>query len=216
VWLVILTRGRRAARRFAGSLSLAVLLVIALAVPAYAAILATLSSPYGRPGDEIVLTTSDFGNHNAYSDLASNAPQPMYLIGLADYDRMLAQYGQHTCGIRGQTRLGLLKWKDDVGSLTFTIPDLAKGDYFFLIDVDGGAYPSCWRMGGAVGNGALTLTVGDQAASRPSAEPPQVSSSPRPTTSGVGSIPTLVLFGVVTLTLVVLLGLALFGRLRHP
>lgn len=209
---VALTLGRGSAWRFAGSLGLAGLLAIVLAIPANAAIFAMLSSPYGRPGDEIVLTTDDFGNHGAYRDLATHAPQPLYLIGLTDYSQMLAHYGQHVCGTPGQTRLGLLRWHGDVGSATFTIPDVPKGDYFFLINVDANAQPPCWRMGGS--GGPLTLTVGDQPANRPSAEPSSVSTPPQPTASRLASIPTLAV-GVGAIALVVLLGLALFGRLRH-
>jgi|SRR5580693_5451305 hypothetical protein len=203
------TRGRGLNWKWTGSLGLAWALVLALASPADAAIFASLSSPYGRPGDKVVLTTNDFGNRSAYSDLAAQTSQPVYLIGLTDYDQMLAKYGQHTCGIQGETRLGLLTWKGDVGNLTFEIPNVPKGGYFFLVDVDDGAQPPCWRMGGS--DGPLTFTVGDLPAR--AAQPPLVSNSPRPSARVVQSRSALPIVGGVTIAALVI---ALIWRWRRP
>ena len=147
-----------------GAVGLGVLLTVALPTTVLAAILATLSSTSGRPGDHIVLST--VGNPQAYDNL-SKSTQPIYLISTADHDQLIAKFHGNVCATAPQRLLGQLTWQGGVGSLTFTIPDMKNSDYYFLIDVGEGASPSCWRMGGLVGG--LTLTIGDQAAPQPAA-----------------------------------------------
>src|SRR5713226_5530216 len=69
------------------ALALAAATFVALAVPALAAIGATLSSSEGRPGDLIVLTTDNHGNPYVYGGLEFNGAQPVYLVGTADFEK---------------------------------------------------------------------------------------------------------------------------------
>jgi hypothetical protein len=129
---------------------------VALAVPALAAIGATLSSSEGRPGDLIVLTTDNHGNPYVYGGLEFNGPQPVYLVGTADFEKEVARYGVQRCGAPEQRSLGKLAWANGTGSLSFPIPNVPNGDYYFELIVPN-ASPSCWRIGS--GSGPLLLSV---------------------------------------------------------
>ena len=60
------------------------------------------------------------------------------------------------CGGPGQHYLGKLTQKGDTGSVSFRVPEVAKGDYYFELTVQAG----CWRVA-ASGGGPLVLPVGD-------------------------------------------------------
>ncbi len=131
----------------AAALALAAALVLILAVPALAAIAATLSSSDGHPGELIVLTTDNQGNRSVYANLEANGPQPVYLVGTADFEKEIARYGVQRCGAPEQRDLGKLSWADGTGSLSFRVPDVPNGDYYFQFTVPNSS-PSCWRIGG--------------------------------------------------------------------
>ncbi len=131
----------------AAAQALAAALVLILAVPALAAIAATLSSSDGHPGELIVLTTDNQGNRSVYANLEANGPQPVYLVGTADFEKEIARYGVQRCGAPEQRDLGKLSWADGTGSLSFRVPDVPNGDYYFQFTVPNSS-PSCWRIGG--------------------------------------------------------------------
>jgi len=140
----------------ATALVFAAALFVALAVPASAAIDATLSPSEGHPGELIVLTTDNQGNPFVYANLEANGPQPVYLVGSADFEKEIARYGGQRCVAPEQRYLGKLTWANGTGSLSFPIPDVPNGDYYFEFTVPN-ASPPCWRMGGP--SGSLVLTV---------------------------------------------------------
>jgi hypothetical protein len=144
-------------------LGLATALSFALAVPALAAIEAGLSSSVAQPGVRVTLTTQDNGHLTAYADLVTYGPEPVYIVSTTDFEKETARSGSQRCGAPEQRYLGKLTWVGDTGSLSFRVPDVPKGDYYFELTVPY-ALPQCWRIGGT--SGALVLTI------EPGAAPP--------------------------------------------
>lgn len=140
----------------AAGLGLAAALSFALAIPALAAIEAGLSTSVAQPGARVTLTTQDNGHLTAYSDLVAHGPEPVYIVSTTDFEKEIARYGSQRCGAPEQRFLGKLTWVGDTGSLSFSVPDVPKGDYYFELTVPY-ASPQCWRIGGP--SGALVLTI---------------------------------------------------------
>jgi hypothetical protein len=135
----------------------------ALATPAFAAVWATLSPTAGQPDDVITLTTLEWVSAG-----------PVYLISTDDFQAGIARFGGQVCGnSRAQHYLGRLTQQGDTGSLSFRVPEVARGDYYFELTVQAG----CWRVG-ASGGGPLVLKVSDHSiaqtpAARITAETPR-------------------------------------------
>ena len=186
---------------------------LAAAVPssAGAAVIASLSSDHGRPGDLVRFTIP--GDYAGFLGRV-----PLYLIGFDAFDKMVAKYGQQDCSADGHILLGSVTG----GTLVFAVPEVPNGQYYLEVEVKS-ASPSCWRVGN-VGQaiGALQFTVGDQAAAPlPAVATTQVSSrvpagTGRPGQWRLASVPSGyqttaggVLFGAVVLTV---LGIRLIRR----
>ncbi len=137
------------------ALAIAITSAIILAKPVVAAIDATVSPTDGRAGDDITFATGHSGSPQADSSLEGKTGS-LYLISTSDFERQVARFGYQVCGSQGAHPLGSLSWKAGVGTLTFRIPEVSGGRYYFQIEV-GNARPSCWRVGGA--GGSLILTV---------------------------------------------------------
>ena len=132
---------------------------------AEAAVDASITSTHGRVGNYVRLTIppADSGLRAA----APNGRLPLYFISTDAFARMLAKYGGINCSADGQVLLGYVSWSGDIGTLTFAIPNVPPGTYYFEVEVSGTS-PSCWRVGetGPVpaGAGPLEFIVGDQPA----------------------------------------------------
>jgi hypothetical protein len=144
----------------AAGLGLAAALALALAIRALAAIEAGLSTSVAQPGVRVTLTTQDNGHLTAYSDLVSNGPEPVYIVSTTDFEKEIARYGSQRCGAPEQRYLGKLTWVGDTGSLSFSVPHVPNGDYYFELTVPY-ASPQCWRIGGPSGALVLTIEQGD-------------------------------------------------------
>jgi len=123
----------------------AVGLFVVLAIPALAAIEARLSSSVARPGDLLTLTTES-ADPNAYADLARDGHQSVYLIGAADLFKAAERDGFLRCDARELRYLGRMTWKDGTGSISFRVPDVPKGEYYFGFAPAESA-TQCWRIG---------------------------------------------------------------------
>jgi hypothetical protein len=147
-----------AAFRISIACSLAAAVSLVAGVPVLAAIVATLSASQANPGELVVLTTDNLGQGGLYDALASEGRQPVYLASTIEVNNEVADHGGLVCGASKQHYLGRLTWSGDVGSLSFRVPDVPKGDYYFLIAVRRG----CWRMGppSPSPSATFTLTVG--------------------------------------------------------
>jgi hypothetical protein len=137
-------------------LGLSVGLLVAAAAPALAAIDATLSTTAARPGESVVLASDDHGHPYAYGDLAASGPESVYLVSASDLDKEIARYGFQRCPAPEQHYLGKLTWVGDSGTLSFKVPNVSSGDYYFELLVPYSS-PQCWRVGG--GSGPLVLAV---------------------------------------------------------
>jgi hypothetical protein len=82
--------------------------------------------------------------------------QSVYLISAADFEKQIARFGRQVCNSSGQVRLGIFSWTGEIGSLTFTVPDVGAGRYYLQVQVRN-VSPDCWRIGGP--SDALVLTV---------------------------------------------------------
>lgn len=138
------------------AVGLSVGLLLAVAVPALAAIDATLSTPAARPWDLVVLSTDDHSNAYAYGDLAANGPESVYLVSTSDFAKEIARYGFQRCPAPEQRYLGKLTWSGDSGTLSFRVPNVPRGDYYFELLVPYSS-PQCWRIGAS--SGPLVLAV---------------------------------------------------------
>jgi hypothetical protein len=123
-----------------------VALSLASATPVAAAIVGSLTSTQARPGDQVTLTAQSLAGQT----------QTVYLISTADFEGQIARFGRQVCNTAGQFALGSFTWGAETGSLTFTVPDVAGGEYYFQVHVPNTS-PDCWRIGG--GSGPLVLTV---------------------------------------------------------
>jgi hypothetical protein len=127
------------------------------AVPAYAAMDATLSSNHARPGDWILLLSDDHGSSWNYDDLSSEDREPIYLTPVAVGTDFSA-----ACGGSGGLQIGRFAWRRNHAGLAFVVPDLPLGDYYVFMKTRG----QCWRVAGTVNgaHGPLVLTIGDVSA----------------------------------------------------
>lgn len=138
----------------------AVGLSLALTIPALAAIDASLSSAVARPGDLVTLTTHS-ATPNAYADLARDGPHRVYLVGAADLDKAVARDGFLRCGAPEFRYLGRMTWTDGTGSMSFRVPNVPKGEYYFGFAPTESA-TQCWRIGA----GPLVVRVDETAEQR--------------------------------------------------
>ncbi len=183
----------------AAGLGLAATLSVARAIPALAAIEAGLPTSEAQPGVRVTLITQDNGYLTAYSDLAASGPEPVYLVSTADFAKEIARYGSQRCGAPEQRYLGKLTWVGDTGSLSFRVPDVPKGDYYFELTVPY-ASPQCWRTGAP--SGPLVLTI-DQAGP---------SGGPVPGGAGTPTWVALIAVGALVIARGVLVGVGLRAR----
>jgi len=150
-------------RKAGVGLAVAAALLLAHELPASAAIEATLSSSEGRPGELIVLTTENHGIANLYESLASAGPHLIYLASKANFDREVAR-GIMPCGAPDRRSLGKLSWNSGTGSLSFRVPNVPNGDYYFIM-TQAESSRSCWRIGApAAPFGPVVFTVKGSAA----------------------------------------------------
>jgi hypothetical protein len=150
----------------AAGLGLAAALSFVLAIPALAAIEAGLSTSVAQPGVRVTLATQDNGHSTAYSDLVAYGPEPVYIVSTRDFEKEIARYGSQRCGAPEQRYLGKLTWVGDTGSLSFSVPNVPKGDYYFELTVPY-ASPQCWRIGGPSGPLVLTIDQGAEPSGGP-------------------------------------------------
>ncbi len=136
----------RQAARAVLTLAGAVTLSLASAIPAAAAIQGSLTASEARPGDLLTLTAQG----------SAGQTQTVYLISTPDFEAQIARFGRQVCNTSAQHALGSLTWSGGAGSLTFTVPNVGPGRYYFQVQVRG-ASPDCWRIGGQ--GEALMLTV---------------------------------------------------------
>jgi hypothetical protein len=136
----------------------AILIAVALLAGTSASVLAAmdgrLSSDHGRVGDLVQLVTDDNAGRANYSELITAGPERIYLLPVG------VSPPADSCAADGSVPIGLLRWSASVGSLTFTIPDVSKGQYFLLMQIS----DQCWRIGGRRSDGSygpLVLSVGD-------------------------------------------------------
>ncbi len=136
-----------------GALGLAVALTVTVAQSALAAVSATLSQTTGQPGDAMTLTTTEWVGAG-----------PVYLVSAGDFQAEVAKFGGQVCGAPEQHYLGKLTQIGDTGYLSFRLPDVPPGDYYFELRVKTGASAlsagttQCWRVG-ASGGGGLVVSV---------------------------------------------------------
>jgi len=136
----------RHASRAVLALAGVVALSIASSIPAAAAIIGSLTAIEAKPGERVTLTAQGFVGQT----------ETVYLISTSDFERQIARFGRQVCNTSGQFALGSLTWSADTGSLTFTVPDVEPGLYYFQVRVRNTS-PDCGRIGG--GSGPLGLTV---------------------------------------------------------
>jgi len=152
----------RQAKRAVLALGGAVTLSLGSAISVAAAIIGSVTPSEARPGDRVTLTVQGFAGQT----------QTVYLISTSDFERQIARFGRQVCNTAGQTALGSFTWSGDTGSLTFTVPDVAAGQFYFQVHVPK-ISPDCGRIGGA--SGPLPLTVlagtGQEAAGRSPVNP---------------------------------------------
>lgn len=162
----------------------AVALTIALAPPALAAVSATLSHTTGQPGDATTLTTTKWVSAG-----------PVYLVSAGDYEAEIAKAGGLVCGAPEQHYLGKLTQIGDAGYVSFRLPDVPAGDYYFLLQVQtrGSALSAgttqCWRVG-ASGGGPLVLSIANQT-SVPTPSTRVTAAAQRPQAPGIEDSPAL-------------------------
>jgi len=130
-----------------GAVGLAVALSLIFAPSTLAAVWATLSQATGQPGDAILLTTEQWV-----------AAGPVYLVSTGDFQAEIAKFGGQVCGAAEQHNLGKLTRRGDTGHLSFRVPDVPPGDYYFELQVQ----TQCWRVGASRG-GPLVLSVTNHA-----------------------------------------------------
>ncbi len=161
-------------------LGFAAALTFTLSAPALAAVVATLSPTTARPGDVVTLTTLEWVSAG-----------PVYLVSTDDFQAEITKFGGQVCGAPEQHDLGRLTRKSDTGSLSFRLPDVPKGDFYFELQVQKG----CWRIGAAGGGGPLVLSVADHT---PGSTPPaRVTPAAQPPSAAGRASGTLQLLAVV-------------------
>ena len=180
------------------------------AIPADAAMNATISSTQGYSGLRLRLATDDYGNSSAYDFIAKQPPQSVYMIDVHEELREVDQFGDYVCGTAAQVPVGRLTWTKDTGTLIFVVPSLPKGQYHFLIDVGlGVSKPPCWRLDGP--NGPLSLTVIDRPESKASGSLGPAASDRAAVRVPLASAPQTIAFGI----LAALVGISAYFLVRH-
>jgi len=177
-----------------GAVGLAVALSLIFAPSTLAAVWATLSQATGQPGDAILLTTEQWV-----------AAGPVYLVSTGDFQAEIAKFGGQVCGAAEQHNLGKLTRRGDTGHLSFRVPDVAPGDYYFELQVQ----TQCWRVGASRG-GPLVLSVTNHAIV-PAPSTTVAAAAQRPQPAGVvGSLVLLAMAAAALLgavvTMVVIVG----------
>jgi hypothetical protein len=178
---------------------------------ALAAMLATLSSTHGRPGDWVLLLSDDDQGRATYAGLSEENHQPIFLAPTTS-DPAAA------CGGPNSQPVGMLQWRGEAAGLAFVIPNRPLADYWLFMATGG----ECWRLG--VDGEPLILTIGTSSAENQEVakhwtvdslpQPQQSASKPSPSATP-GSYPPvwpwLIAASVSALVLV-----ALFAVLRRP
>src|SRR2546423_40266 len=142
-------------RGAAAALVLALAMVLETAAPAFAAMDATLSSDHGRPGDAVLLMSDDHNGRGTYWGLSTENHQSIFLAPIG------ADPAKGCSGPDGRM-LGHLEWRGNAGGVSFLVPSLPFGDYWFFMLTSG----QCWRIAGIIGTGRtashqiLVLSVG--------------------------------------------------------
>jgi len=142
------------------SLAGAVALSLASTTSAAAAIVGSLTPDEAQPGDRVTLTTQGLAGQT----------QIVYLISTADFEKQIARFGRQVCNTARQSALGSFTWSGETGSLTFTVPDLEAGQYYFQVHVRN-VSPDCWRIGGQSGPLMLTVLAGTGSRETPGPSP---------------------------------------------
>ena len=187
--------GTRLMRRVLLASGAAVALAVLAASPAFAAIAAKLSSPYGRAGDAVVLTTDDVNRTWDYSGLVVAPPQAVYMVPVARFDAEVRAAGRIvSCGSASASLLGYLRWQGNTGRLRFRIPEVERGEYYVLLQL--ATEGQCWRIGGPPGS-PLVLTVDDQPAIPVTSDPTIAAKVPPSTTSGPPMMILLIALGAL-------------------
>lgn len=136
-------RGRTLTHRAAGSLVLALLLLVITAASVSAKLDATVSPDRARPGDTVTLTTGSASEGVSQG----GQPVPMYLLAGID-DRLYDScpfYDAPSAKAAGATLLGFLSWDHTtgVGTLAFRVPDVPPGSHAIAV-LAPNASPGCW------------------------------------------------------------------------
>jgi hypothetical protein len=131
-----------------------------------AAIEGAISPSEGRPGDRVTLQTGDAATPNSGP---VGQTTMVFLISASDLGKQVAKFGHQVCGTSGQHDLGFFTWKGSVGTLTFGIPDVPSGQYFFQVQVRN-VSPDCWSIG-KTADWPLVLKVTGSAATTPGSAP---------------------------------------------
>jgi hypothetical protein len=127
-------------------------------------------------------------------------------VGTADYEKEVARYGVQRCGAPEQRYLGELSWANGTGSLSFPIPNVPNGDYYFELTVRD-ASPSCWRFGSPAGPLLLNVKGSTATASR-------LPNPARQLASGMAPWAGFVIAGGLFLVAIVAVVIVILGRLR--
>ena len=136
----------RQARTTILALAGAVTLSLASAISVAAAITGNLTPSQAQPGDRVTLTAQG----------PAGQTETVYLISTSDFESQVARFGRQVCNTSGQSAIGSFTWSGETGSMTFTVPNVGAGQYYFQVRVRN-VSPDCWRLGGQ--SGALVLTV---------------------------------------------------------
>jgi hypothetical protein len=136
---------------FRAVLTLAGVVALSLAnsTPAAAAIIGSLTASEAQPGDRVTLEAQG----------PAGETQTVYLISTSDFEKQIARFGRQVCNTPGQFALGSFTWNGDIGSLTFTVPSVGPGRYYFQVQVRN-TPQNCWRIGGQSGPLVLTALAG--------------------------------------------------------
>src|SRR5262249_3224485 len=115
---------------------------------------------------------------------------PVYSVTAGDYEAEIAKAGGLVCGAPEQHYLGKLTRIGDTGYLSFHLPEMPAGGYYFLLRVQtrGAAFSvvttQCWRVD-ASGGGPLVLSVADHlSVPTPSTRVAAAAQSPEPGVQG--------------------------------
>jgi hypothetical protein len=137
-----------------------VALSLANSKPAAAAIIGSLTPTEAQPGERVTLMAQG----------PAGETQTVYLINTSDFEGQIARFGRQVCNTAGQFALGSFTWNGDIGSLTFTVPNVGAGRYYFQVQVRNTSQ-NCWRIGGQGGPLVLTVVAGNRATEVPSPSP---------------------------------------------